>query len=58
MSLMHIDFFALDYNGHRLNLTIVQYIVASEEDSVEIKPHGYASSEPYFCTSFSTLQAI
>jgi len=58
-TLINNTVFLLDYNGCRLNLTVVQYIVTLEEDDIEIKPHGNASSlEPYFRTSTSTLQGI
>ena len=54
----YMDYFFIDHKGCRLNLTLVQYVLPSEQ-VLDIKPHGNSKKEePYFRTSVSTLKSL
>ena len=51
-------FIYTDHKGYRLNLTLVQYVLSSEQ-VLDIKPHGNSKTqEPYFRTSVSTIKSL
>ena len=51
-------FIYTDHKGCRLNLTLVQYVLSSEQ-VLDIKPHGNSKTqEPYFRTSVSTIKSL